>query len=175
MTGLETYSSQQEASGWVAAALSAQPFDYGDHPLSLYPQDRLCPKGLCVLLGELGPPSALISEWARRIGTTLMVVGSNPLPMDWLQRYAPHLDFMMVDADYLDDTESTVDFCMRVRRATPALPLILLSSEVRGHDMTCERMMACDVTLKSPVHETALTEGIRAAYQNNAYYMTSRC
>ncbi|MBL4918783.1 hypothetical protein [Szabonella alba] len=178
MPGLEK-NTPHSVVGANAAAIAARPFEKifekVDHQLSLTPQDQLCPKGLSLFLGELGPPSRVISDWALRHGTTLMVIGYQPLPMDWLQRYAPHLDFMMVDADYMDDTEGTVDFCMRVRHATPRLPLLLLSSEVRGHDLTCERMMACDVTLKSPMQELALTEGIRAAYQNNAYYLTARC
>lgn len=150
-------------------------FEKVDHQLSLTPRELLCPKGLCVLLGEFGASSRVISEWARKVGTTVMIIGDHPLPMDWLRRYAPHLDFMLVDGDYMDDTEDTVDFCMQVRRATPALPLILLSSEVRGHDLTCERMTACDVTLKNPVQSAALTQGVQAAYQNNAYFLSSRC
>lgn len=146
-----------------------------DNALNLTPQQRLCPKGLCVFLGELGPASRPISEWTRKHDATLMVINEQPLSLDWLRRYAPQLDFVMVDADYLGDTGETIDFCMQVRRALPSLPLILLSSEVRGHDLTCERMMACDVTLKSPVHGHMLTQGVQAAYVNNAYFTSERC
>lgn len=146
-----------------------------DHELTMTPQERLCPKGLCVLLGELGSASRPISEWTRKHGATLMVVNDRPLSLDWLRRYAPQLDFLIIDADYMGDTGETIDFCMQVRRATPDLPLILLSSEVRGHDLTCERMMACDVTLKSPVHGHMLTQGVQAAHVNNAYFRSERC
>jgi len=147
----------------------------GNSPrLTLIPQGRLCPKGLCVLLGERGVSSRPISEWTQNHGATLMIIEEKPLPLDWLRRYAPRLDFLMVDGDYLDDTEETVDFCMQVRRAIPTLPLILLSSEVRGHDLTCERMAACDVTLKTPVQAKMLTQGVEAAYANNAYFHSVR-
>ena len=75
----------------------------------------------------------------------------------------------MVDAGYLGDTGETIDFCLQ------ALPLILLSGEVCGHDLICERMVACDVTPISPVHGHMLTQGVQAAYVNNACCTSERC
>ncbi len=134
----------------------------------------LCPKGLILMCGQMGSLSRDLSEWSERMRAVVMVVSENSMTFDWLREYAPKLDFLLVDSDYLGDTEATIDFCMQVRRATPRLPLILVSSEIRSHDFTCERMMACDVTLKPPLLHTALTLGVQAAYQNNDYYQTSR-
>ncbi len=134
----------------------------------------LCPKGLIMMCGEMGALSREVSAWADRMGATLMVVSGDDIPVDWIRSYAPRMDFMLVDSDYLGDPESTVDFCMCVRRAVPQLPIILVSSEVRSHDFTCERMMACDATLKPPLMHRALTMGVQAAYQNNDYFLQSR-
>ncbi|WP_124084972.1 hypothetical protein [Pseudogemmobacter humi] len=130
----------------------------------------LCPKGLILMCGEMGSMSRDLSEWADRMRAVVMVVSEKRMTMDWLREYAPRLDFILVDSDYLGDTETTIDFCLQVRRAVPSLPVVLVSSEVRSHDFTCERMMACDVTLKPPLLQTALTMGVQAAYQNNEYY-----
>lgn len=134
----------------------------------------LCPKGLILMCGQMGSLSRDLGDWADRMRAVVMVVSENNMTLDWLREYAPKLDFLLIDSDYLGDTESTIDFCIQVRRATPRLPIVLVSSEIRSHDFTCERMMACDVTLKPPLLHTALTLGVQAAYQNNDYYQTSR-
>lgn len=134
----------------------------------------VCPKGLVLMCGQMGSLSRDLSDWAERMRAVVMVVSENNMTLDWLRKYAPKLDFLLVDADYLGDAESTIDFCLQVRRATPTLPLVLVSSEIRSHDFTCERMMACDVTLKLPLLHNALTLGVQAAYQNNEYYQSTR-
>lgn len=144
-----------------------------DQHFALAGQNQTFSKGLCVLLGELGRSSRPISEWVAKHGATLMVINEKPLSLVWLHRYAHHIDFLMVDADYMDDTEESVDFCMRLRRAIPSLPLIMLSSEVRGHDLTCERMMACDVTVRTPVQAHILSQCVLAAYENHAYFFSN--
>lgn len=150
----------------LATGLSLKLDDLIDAPL--------CPKGLVLMCGRLGAVSRDLSSWADRMRASVMVASDESLSTDWIRDYAPRLDFMLVDADFMDDTESTIDFCLRVRRAVPSLPIILVSSEVRSHDFTCERMMACDATLKPPLLHTALTMGVQAAYQNNEYYLKSR-
>lgn len=134
----------------------------------------LCPKGLIILCGQMGSISRDVQSWAEQMKAILMVVSDENLSLNWICDHAPRMDFLLVDADFMGDTESTVDFCMQIRRAAPALPLIMLSSEVRAHDFTCERMMACDATLKPPLMRSALTMGVQAAYQNNAYFQTAR-
>ncbi len=89
-----------------------------------------------------------------------------PWTPGWLRDYAPKSDFLMVGSDNLRDTEATIDFCLQVRRAVPALPLVLVSNEIRSHDFRCDRMMACDVTLKAPVLHISLTVVIQAAFLN---------
>ncbi|MDQ2065350.1 hypothetical protein Q9295_03105 [Xinfangfangia sp. CPCC 101601] len=130
----------------------------------------LCPKGLILMCGEIGENSTELSRWAERMRAQVMVVPHHSIPLEWLKKYAPSLDFVIVDADHVGDSGATIDTCLYLRRAVPHLPLVLLSRKVRAHDFTCERMPACDVTLKPPLLHTALTMGIQAAYRNNGTY-----
>lgn len=130
----------------------------------------LCPKGLVLMCGETGRNTAQLSSWAAQMRAQVMVVQKSSIDMNWIEKYVNRLDFMVVDADHLGNSGATVDLCLQIRRSLPKLPLVLLSSMVRAHDFTSERMMACDVTLKSPLMHSALTIGIQAAYQNNRHY-----
>ena len=72
---------------------------------------------------------------------------------------------MRINADHLGETGETVNPCMQVQRA-PSLPLIQLSSEGRGHDLTSAPLMACEVSLKFSVHRYMLMQrdrGLMAA------------
>jgi hypothetical protein len=145
-----------------------------DQRFSFDPQARLCPKGICLLLSGPGEAAQSISDWADSQDATLMVINERKLPLDWLLYYAPHFDFLLIDADFMGDTEETVDLCLRIRRTAPFLPQIVLSSDVRSHDLTCERMMVCDVTLKAPIQAQMLTLGVQTAYENHAYFYSRR-
>ena len=72
-----------------------------------------------------------------------------------------------VDADCMDEVEDTVSFCLGIRNFEPNVKIVIVSSEVRGHDLTAERAAICDATLKSPLSAYAVSEGIRAANINS--------
>jgi len=135
---------------------------------------ELLTKGCLVFCGASGSAEIEVGKLARKEQATFLIIPEEDLSTTWLAEHVGEIDVLMVDGDYLGDVEDTVDFCLQVRRAAPGLPLILISSEMRGDDFTCERMQACDVTIKSGFSETRLREAIRAAYENNAYFMASR-
>ncbi|WP_126978651.1 hypothetical protein [Frigidibacter oleivorans] len=139
-----------------------------------YLDAALLPKGMVVMCGEAGRPAAELSFLVQREQARLAIVEEEGLSTEWIAANASRIDFLVVDADYMGDVTDTVDFCLRVRRAAPELPMVLISSEVRGDDLTCERMMACDVTLKLPLTQSKLQTGIRTAFQNHAYFLNSR-
>lgn len=134
----------------------------------------LLPKRCIIYCGAGGLIGAELSELCEREEARLLVWPEGVLPEIWLALHTDEIDVLMVDGDHLGDIEDTIDFCMRVRRACPSLPLILVSSEMRGDDLTCERMQACDVTLKVPVSQIRLEGAIQAARQNNAYFLSRR-
>lgn len=130
----------------------------------------LCPKGLSVLCSDFDDQSLFYREWVASAGGNLMVATDESPSIDWFVSYADCLDFVLLDSDWIGDVEDTVDFCLRLRRAAPGLPIILISSDVREDDFTAERMMACDATLRAPTSEARLLEAIRAAYETNARF-----
>lgn len=134
---------------------------------------ELCPRGLSLYCGEFDSSAFSCREWLAQLGGDLMVVSEPALDTSWLIKYAELVDYLIVDSDFIGDVEDAVDFCMRVRRAAPHLPLVLVSSEVRGDDLTAERMMACDVTLKFPLNEEQFVRGVTAAMRNNAQFRQS--
>ena len=78
-----------------------------------------------------------------------------------------------VDADFMGDLGETVDLCLRLRNRSPGTPLILISSEVRDHDLTAERAAICDATLKTPLTERDIQIGISAACENAGRVISS--
>jgi hypothetical protein len=135
---------------------------------------KLLTKGCIVFCGASGPAEIEARKLARKEHATFLVGPEEDLSTAWLAEHVDEIDVLMVDGDYLGDVEDTIDFCLQVRRAAPSLPIILISSEMRGDDFTCERMQACDVSVKSGFSETRLGAAIRAAYENNAYFLASR-
>ncbi len=133
---------------------------------------NLLPKGCIVMCGETG--AVEVYGLAAREAASLYVVPEENLSTQWLADHVDEIDVLIVDGDYMGDVEDTVDFCLRVRRAVPSLPVILVSSEMRGDDFTCERMQACDVSLKSAFTENRLRAAIKAAYENNTYFLSTK-
>lgn len=134
----------------------------------------LLPKGNVVLCGDEGLDAGLVRRLVRDEDALLHTIGAGRSDLQWIAAGAEDIDLVMVDADFLGDVGDTIDFCMRIRRAMPDMPIILVSSEIRGDDFTCERMGACDVTLKSGFSRAKLEQGISVAYQNNLTYQKSR-
>ena len=135
---------------------------------------ELLTKGCVVFCGAQGASELETRKLARKEQASFLAVSEEDLSTAWLAEHVDEIDVLMVDGDYLGDIEDTVDFCLQVRRAAPGLPLVLISSEMRGDDFTCERMQACDVTIKSGFAQERLGAAIRAAYENNAYFLASR-
>ena len=107
-----------------------------------------------------------ISGWANQSGQTLVTL--SPGDADWnvIRSFLEVADLCFVDADSMGDIEDTIDFCLRLRNGAPAVQLILVSSAVRGHDLTAERSAICDATLKPPLTERVINAGVIAATGN---------
>ena len=134
----------------------------------------LLPSGNVVMCGENGSASTLIRKLVRAEGALLHHVGDSRRDLQWIHQNAADIDIVIVDADFMGDVGDTIEYCMRLRRMLPDMPVVLIASEVRGDDFTCERMGACDVTLKSGFSRSRLEQAILTAYRNNAYYQKSR-
>ncbi|MPQ96199.1 hypothetical protein [Thioclava sp. JE_KL1] len=133
---------------------------------------RLLSKRCIVYCGEPGLIRDELAQICEHEGARLLSCSEGELPGAWLALHTEEIDILVVDGDYLGEMEDTIDYCMRVRRACPSLPVILVSSEMRADDLTCERMQACDVTLKAPVSQVRLEKAVITARQNNAFFLS---
>ncbi|MCF2872021.1 hypothetical protein L0664_13175 [Octadecabacter sp. G9-8] len=107
-----------------------------------------------------------IADWAGQDIGLVLAVRSEEASWKEVQSIIDRADVYFVDADFMGDLEDTVDYCLRLRNHAPNIPLILISSEVRGHDLTAERSAICDVTLKPPLTKAIIQNGLSTAYQN---------
>nr|WP_325249004.1 hypothetical protein [Amylibacter sp.] len=162
--------SKNVATAPVSATLLGDLYEKLDLNLS----DKLSQKGKVALCGEISSCTDSIIDWLAEQKSKLVVFQRETVAMGWLTDYAEELDLMLVDADCMPDLGEAVDFCLQIRRAVPDLKIILISSKVREPDLSCERMVACDATLKWPVTVKYLSLGFRAARENHASFMASR-
>jgi DNA-binding response OmpR family regulator len=118
----------------------------------------------CSLPGSLFDP---LLDWLRDLGAQVTPMPIRSLPLEWFDRYATGFDAALVDADFLGDEGSMIDFGMRLRRFAPDLPIIMVSSRVAQSDYSTERMAICDVTLRAPLAGQALLEALAVAITNH--------
>ncbi|WP_299599054.1 hypothetical protein [uncultured Tateyamaria sp.] len=107
-----------------------------------------------------------ISSWANQNREALVTLSPGEANWNVIQSLLDETSLCFVDSDAMGDLEDTVDLCLRLRNCAPEVHLILISSEVRGHDLTAERAAICDATLKSPLTERAIDAGVSAASNN---------
>lgn len=122
------------------------------------------------------PGSPLDGNIATLIGrgAHVAVTPLHHLPLEWFDRFANSFDIALVDADFLGDKFAMIDFGMRLRRYSPDLPILMLSSQIAQSDHSTERMAFCDVTLRLPVSESDLFDSLATALENHAYWQDSR-
>ena len=107
-----------------------------------------------------------LREWAGPQREILILQPELDVCWNDLTAVAGRATICFIDADFLGDTEETVDFCLRLKKCSFQTPQILISSEVREHDLTAERLAICDATLKPPLTSKILQQGVVAACQN---------
>ncbi|WP_323763500.1 hypothetical protein [Marinovum sp.] len=123
--------------------------------------------------GDVGRIGADLWVWAAGQGAELVLRDGKAVGPRWVVDNAWAFDCMIVDAEYLEDLEDTVDFCMAVRRAVPELRILLVSTEVRESDLSSARMLACDATLKWPAGSQALAAAVRATIENHRWFLAA--
>ncbi|RGP35431.1 hypothetical protein [Pseudotabrizicola alkalilacus] len=125
---------------------------------------------IVALLGEPADARlANIADWVHELGGTLTIADSRVIGPGRRSEILDSFDFCLVDADLLGEVEDTVDYCLKLRKVCPDMPILLLSSEVRAHDLTAERMAICDATLRMPMARASFFEGVAAAVNNSMF------
>jgi hypothetical protein len=128
---------------------------------------------IVVFCNRPGPLDPLL-DWLAEKGAKIVHVPLRRLPLDWFDTFAGSHDVALVDADFLGDEGAMIDFGMRLRRFSPAMPVIMASRRVTTSDFSTERMAICDVTLRMPVTRGDLLEAMSAAMENHHYWMEQR-
>jgi hypothetical protein len=121
------------------------------------------------------PPGSEIDcakAWFSAMGGTTVTVGERLLPLEWIDQYAESFDLALVDCDHLGDDGDVIDFSLRMRRFSPNLPLVMVSSRVHAHDFGTERLAICDVTLQKPFTQSAFAIGLQTAIVNHRIYQS---
>lgn len=80
-------------------------------------------------------------------------------PFSWMM--------MILDLDLYDDIAVAIEDLLVFRSVSPETIVVVLSSDVSRDDVSLERAVVADVTLRKPVRRNRLLEGVRIA-RNNA-------
>ena len=162
------------------AAAEAAGQDAHLEPLSASVVDRLFARvggtaleaaiGRDAIIGYLGDPEAhhlaVITEWAGPNRVVSVVASADDANWSEITSLLRRAHVVFVDADFMGDVVETVDLCLRMRNHFRNSILIVISSELRGNDLTAERSAICDATLKTPLTERSIQTGVSAAYAN---------
>jgi len=76
---------------------------------------------------------------------------------------------LLVNVDTLGDVEDAVDELIAFRKQYPAVIVMMVSACVLGDDFGTYRQLICDATLRSPISQTRLENGLAAAMENNLH------
>jgi hypothetical protein len=128
--------------------------------------------GLTVIFFGVSEDAIQAAAMVNRAGANVKFCNYIPDHINAIDREIRKVDIVFVDADSLKDTGAVVEFCMKIRRLSHGVPIILLSSSVSSNDFTTERMSICDVTLKKPTARVVISYAIDAAIRNNARYQS---
>lgn len=135
--------------------------------VELRPEWVLGPYGVVGYLGQADTNSLrAIASWAGPESEVVFASSMDETSWREVEGLLHRAGVFFVDADFMGDVGETVDLCLRLRNCSPATPLILISSEVRDHDLTAERAAICDATLKTPLTARNIQMGISAAHRN---------
>ena len=98
-------------------------FDGLDHRISF---DLGLPRKV-FFYGDVSGIGADLWGWAVHQGAELLLRDGKGVDCAWIAANARAFDCMIVHAEYLDDLEDTVDFCMNVRQAVPGLQAVVIT------------------------------------------------
>ena len=125
------------------------------------------PEGVVGYLGQHDDNSLrAIAAWAGAQQDAFLTSSMDEIPWWEIDGLLRRAGVLFVDADSVGDAGETVDLCLHLRARSPNTPLILISSDVRDHDLTAERAAICDATLKKPLTTSSIERGISAAHRN---------
>lgn len=143
-------------------------------PAAFKPHAPVAPVRIVAFCSLPGSPLDPLLDWFDACGARLSIMPMRGLPLEWFDRYATAFDIAFVDADFLGDDGTMIDFGLRLRRFAPDLPIIMISSRVAESDFSTERKAICDVTLRAPLTAKSLIEALSIAKKNHDLWYEAR-
>ncbi len=124
--------------------------------LSVGGQSQQADKGLILICADLGPLSERLTAWAAGIGTVTMTIPAEVLFFEWMRKYGPDMDMIIVDGTGPRATDKTEVSCEWLRTAAPDLPIIVVSDRLREGQFLPADARYCDVIVPSTVSDAGL-------------------
>lgn len=85
------------------------------------------------------------------------------------------ISHLLIDIDKLGGIQSAIDDLRRIRDQLPELVVLLVSRDFASDDLSCDRLAACDVSLRAPVSLASLEFGLtEASLVNNRVWRKRR-
>ena len=80
----------------------------------------------------------------QQAGVVAFMPNPESVDVDWCMANATVFDFCLMDDDFLGDTLTTIDLCLRMKKAAPHVPIVMIDGAPEGRDLTAEQMQLCD-------------------------------
>ncbi|HSF63723.1 MAG TPA: hypothetical protein VLA78_05015 [Paracoccaceae bacterium] len=88
-----------------------------------------------------------LGGWLRGMGAAGVIVSAERLDAAFAAGEAARYDAAIIDLDALGDPDQTMDLCLILRQAAPALPIVVLRSETGSADPLALRLGLCHAEL----------------------------
>lgn len=141
-------------------------YDYGND-MSIPPIPRF--DGVAAAFMGFTDETQDMQNWVYDLlRVNIMAVSYSDRALEWLTKSAIPLAFVIVDVEHLGGVHKALNFCLEIRKALPAMKIILISDEVGGDDFGSERRPVCDGTLMKPISQTRLLDAILICSQKQS-------
>lgn len=102
----------------------------------------------------------------RQIGVRIVAMAPNASQLCSVAEMGKSFTHLIVNLDAYDTMEDAVDALLAFRKRSPDSVVIAVSSQVAGDDLGQERSAICDATLRMPVTERRLRQGLTRGQAN---------
>jgi DNA-binding NarL/FixJ family response regulator len=111
-----------------------------------------------------------LREWIADHGGLALRARSHAEVLRFLAANGKGPTMIIIGAEADGNTVDEVARCMELRAASPGTPILFLSPDLTANDLSTERMAMCDVSLRTPVSQSAFQMAVLAAIANNRFY-----
>ena len=118
---------------------------------------------------QVNDESCIIAEELAEEGYEVHLSSETDAILSSMEESPSEWEILIFDLDQCDDHGSAADDLLAFRSACRDIVIVLLSSDVSRDDLSVERMIVTDVTLRKPLSKRRLMIGLETAYENAAF------